>query len=116
MAMETELEEHSGGDCISYIAVVIRIFRISTSCDPTGRSNTGVDAIYAPERVDIDFEIGKRLVRAGLEGGCITPSIHVECMYACQYRVAIFSGSTSTSIGGDISRRVPVALDGGEMK
>ena len=111
MAMQAELEEDSGGDRVSYIPIVITVFRISTSCDPTGRSNTGVDAIYAPERVDINFEIGKRLVRAGLEGCCVTASIHIECMYACQYRVAVFSGSTATSIGGNISSRIPVALD-----
>ena len=33
------------------------------SRDATGESNTGVYAVYTPERIAIDFEIGKRLIR-----------------------------------------------------
>ena len=93
-----------------HISTVIRIFWISPGCNATVRSNTGIDGIYVSKSVYINFEIGERLVGAGLKSGCITTSTWVKCMYACQHRIAIFSRSTSPSIGGDISRRVPIAL------
>lgn len=95
----------------AYVATEVNIFRIPANSYALVGRDARVDAIDAPERVNVDFEVGKRLVRARLECRRITTNRSIKCVDACEDCVGVLSGSATTSIGNDVSSiSIPVAL------
>ena len=67
-----------------YVSVIVYIFRVTSDSDSRRCVNTRVDGVYRPKRVDVNLEIGQRLIRAGLEGNRIASCIDVPCVDGCK--------------------------------
>lgn len=93
----------------TYVAVVVNILRVASSCYRRVRSNTRVDTINAPERVHICKQVGQCLVRARLERSRVTARSRVEGVNRGQDRVRVLTRPPAAGVRSDIGTgRVPV--------
>ncbi len=95
----------------SYVAVVVGVLGVATGGDSSVRGNAAINPIDGAESVDVNLQIGKRLVRARLERDSVAPRLDVEGMNRGEDGVRILARTTTTGVGGDKTRaRVPVRL------
>ena len=83
---------------LAYVSIVVRIFRITTGSHSSVRGDATVDAIDRTEGVDVNLEVGERLVRARLEGGSVAAGLNIEGMNRCEDGVRILAGATTASV------------------
>jgi hypothetical protein len=67
-----------------YVSVIVYVFWITPDSDSGRGVNARVDRVNRAKRVDVNFEIGQRLVRAWLESIGIASCFDVPCVDRCK--------------------------------
>jgi hypothetical protein len=67
-----------------YVSVIVYVFRITSDSDGGRGVYPRVYRVNGTKRVNVNFEIGQRLVRARLEGIRIAPCFDVPCVNRCK--------------------------------
>ena len=99
---ECEPQEMLKRERETYVSSIVGVFKVTTSGDSSVASDATVDGIDAPERVDVDLQVGERLVRAWLERLGVTSCGRVKCMDRSQDRVGVLSATDGTVSGVDV--------------
>jgi hypothetical protein len=68
----------------NYVSVIVYIFRVTSDSDSGRGADTRVDGVNRAKRVDVNLEIGQRLIRARLEGNRIASCINVPGVDGCK--------------------------------
>ena len=82
-----------------YVSVIVYVFRITSDGDSRRGVNARVDRVNGTERIDVNFEIGQRLVRARLESIRIASCFDVPCVDRCENSVRVLPGPASSRVG-----------------
>ena len=100
------------GQWENYVSVIVLIFRVTSDSDSRCGVDTRVDGVNRAKRVDVNLEIGQRLVGARLEGNRIASCINVPCVDGCKDGVRVLPGPTTLCIGHDVTFfRDPIGLN-----
>jgi hypothetical protein len=67
----------------AYVSVIVCVFRVTSDRDSRRDVNARVDGVNGAKRVNVNLEIGQRLVRARLESARIAPCTDVPCVDRC---------------------------------
>ena len=68
----------------NYVSVIVFIFRVTSDSDSRRGVDARVDGVNRAKRVDVNLEIGQRLIRARLEGNRIASCSDVPCVDGCK--------------------------------
>jgi hypothetical protein len=86
----------------TYVSVKVNIRCVAASSDSFIARDSGINSIDVTERVNIDLQTRKSLVRARLESAGIASSLRIKGVDGSQDAVGIDSGADGTKDGADV--------------